>query len=661
MKKIVFTSILLAVFMSTVYGQAELREANRQAEMYNFSDALNLYKAAWEKRETLASAKGLANCYRQLNDYKFMESWYAKVVQMEGHDAMDLFFYAEALRNNSKYAEAKLYYGKYAVMAADKQLTNTAKLIASCDSAQIWMSKPVKYSFHLDTTLNSGQGDFAAVAYQNGVVFSSDRITEQGLRKDRRFLVFNANNNLHKAVYGWTGNSYLKLYYAEMKDGVAKSPILFASNLSGDFHNGPATFSPNGDEIYFTRTRGITNAKEYTDDRSQQKNYTIKLEIYSAVFDQESRSWSAPKPFEFNSPIQYSVGDPCFSPDGKRLYFASDMPGGFGGTDLYFCERKDDGSWSNPLNLGAKINSVGNERSPSFDKKGDFYFASNGRVGMGGLDIYYCKGEKTTWTEPQNMGYPINTPQDDFLITFNNDGKSGFLSSNRFGGRGSDDIYSFVRKELKFILEGTVTNRKSGKKLQNAIVTLYDKTGNTNVKLATDENGFFKFHLAEESDYSLTAEKTNYITGRKDGISTKGKVESAILYAKLDLGIDSIEIDKAIKIENIYYDLDKWNIRADALPELDKLVQAMNDNPTMVIELASHTDSRAGDAYNMTLSKKRAQSAVDYIISKGIDKSRIIAKGYGETRPINKCVNGVPCTEDQYQQNRRTEFTILRY
>src|SRR2546428_664748 len=617
MKKIVITSVILTLFISTVYGQAELREANRQAELFNFSNALNFYNAAWEKKESLASAKGLANCYRQLNDYKFTESWYAKVVQMEGHDAMDLFYYAEALRNNSKYAEAKQYYNKYAEMATDEKLSNIAQLIASCDSAQVWMSKPVKYSFRLDAMLNSSQGDFAPVAYQNGIVFSSDRIPELGLHKDHHLIVFNANNNLRKGVYGWTGNSYLKLYYAELEDGSFTTPIPFAPNLGGDFHNGPVTFSPDGKEIYFTRTRGITNAKEYTEDRDQQKNYTIKLEIYSAAFDQESRSWSTPKPFEFNSPIQYSVGDPCFSPDGKMLYFASDMPGGQGGTDLYFCERQTDGSWSKPLNLGPKVNSVGNERSPSFDKNGVLYFASNGRVGMGGLDIYYCKGQKTNWTEPHNMGYPVNTPQDDFLIAFSNDGKLGFLSSNRFGGKGSDDIYSFVPKDLKFKLEGMVTNRKTGRPLQNAIVTLFDKTGNTNVKAATDEKGFFKFPLAAESDYSLTAEKTNYITSRKDGFTTKGRDESAILHEQL--AIDSIEIAKNIKIENIYYDLDKWNIRNDARPELDKLVQIMNDNPTIIIELASHTDSRAGDSYNMTLSKKRAQAAVDYIISRGID------------------------------------------
>jgi outer membrane protein OmpA-like peptidoglycan-associated protein len=262
---------------------------------------------------------------------------------------------------------------------------------------------------------------------------------------------------------------------------------------------------------------------------------------------------------------------------------------------------------------------------------------------------------------PLNMGYPINTPQDDFSIVLNKDGKSGFLSSNRDGGKGSDDIYSFGRKDLKFRLEGTVVNRKTSESLSNAVVTLYDLTGNTNLKTVTDDRGNFAFPLAEQSDYSLTAEKTNYITGRKDYVSTKGRDESATLYAHLDLGLDPIELYKGIKLDNIYYDLDKWDIRSDATPDLDKLVQLMNDNPTIVIELSSHTDSRASDSYNLNLSKKRAESAVAYIISKGISKKRIIAKGYGETRPINKCTNGVQCSEEDFQQNRRTEFAIIRY
>ncbi|MND58070.1 Photosystem I chlorophyll a apoprotein A2 [compost metagenome] len=309
------------------------------------------------------------------------------------------------------------------------------------------------------------------------------------------------------------------------------------------------------------------------------------------------------------------------------------------------------------------LNTAGNERFPSFDNNNYLYYASNGRGGMGGLDVYVTqyKVGADQWSAPKNVGYPVNTPQDDFNLVFNEDGKSGYLSSNRSGGKGMDDIYQFVKKDLKFRLEGTVVNKKTGQPIGNAVVTLYNQNSNTNIKASTNEIGAFAFNLDENTDYSITAEKTNFITSRKDSLSTKGYEESKTLYAKLALNIDSIELNKGIRLDNIYYDFDKWSIRKDATQELNRLVQVMNDNPTMVIELGSHTDSRGSDSYNLQLSQKRAESAVAYIVSKGIDQKRITAKGYGETKPVNHCVNGTKCSDAEFQLNRRTEFAIIRY
>ncbi|POY35324.1 flagellar motor protein MotB [Solitalea longa] len=658
-----FTYLIISFLLlgcQYVFAQATLREAQRQAELLNFNDAINLYEKAFDKRETLMAARGLADSYRQLHNYPFAESWYAKVVQMEGHEPMDLFYYAEALQNNSKYHESKQWYLKYKEEAGEEVLSNLEQLISACDSAGYRMQHPVNFVFKLDTSLNTLQSDWGAFPYKNGIVFTSDRIINQKASK-KPILFFDANNTLKKDVSGWTGLPYLKLFYSERKGEKWDEPQVFSNTLNGSFHNGPASFSKDGKEVYFTRTREIKNSKAYTHDKRKQKDYTIRLEVYSSKLDEQTSNWSEPQPFAYNAPLDYSVSDACLSADSKYLYFASDMPGGEGMSDLYYCKRQSDGSWGKPVNLKG-LNTAGTERFPSFDNENNLYFASTGFGGMGGLDIYRAGYlDENKWAKAQNIGYPVNTPQDDFNIVFAADGKSGYLSSNRDGGKGMDDIYQFTKKELMFKLEGTVVNKKTGVPLNNAIVTLYNKKTNTNIKAPTDAKGAFAFNLEENSEYTVTAEKTNFITSRKDSLSTIGYTESKTLHAKLSLGIDSIELYKGIRLDNIYYDFNKWNIRADAGPELDKLVQVMTDNPTMIIELSSHTDSRGADSYNLQLSQKRAEAAVNYIISKGIDTKRITAKGYGETKPVNNCGNGTNCSETEFQLNRRTEFAILRY
>lgn len=230
--------------------------------------------------------------------------------------------------------------------------------------------------------------------------------------------------------------------------------------------------------------------------------------MYFSKYDETTNSWSDPQPFAYNSPLEYSVSDACFSPDGNFLYFASDMPGGAGQSDLYYCKRLNDGSWDKPINM-TTLNTAGNERFPSFDNNNYLYYASNGRGGMGGLDVYVTqyKVGADQWSAPKNVGYPVNTPQDDFNLVFNEDGKSGYLSSNRSGGKGMDDIYQFVKKDLKFRLEGTVVNKKTGQPIGNAVVTLYNQNSNTNIKASTNEIGAFAFNLDENTDYSITAEK----------------------------------------------------------------------------------------------------------------------------------------------------------
>ncbi|WP_421944403.1 OmpA family protein [Pedobacter sp.] len=332
------------------------------------------------------------------------------------------------------------------------------------------------------------------------------------------------------------------------------------------------------------------------------------------------------------------------------------MPGGLGGTDIYVVEKLQSGEWGEAVNL-RDLNSEGNERTPYLDNGNVFYFSSDGRVGLGGLDIFQVSKNESGQSKITNLGYPVNSPQDDFAFNINEELKIAYLSSNRFGGLGSDDIYSLNSNLIYALkLNGKVFDKKTNKPIANAIVTL-KKTNSAPIKVESDIEGNFNFNLENNSDYELTGTKTNF---RSDfsAVTTKGLSTSTIINKNLYL--ETVELDKAIKIENIYYDFDKWNIRADAAEELDKLVSILKNNPTIWIELGSHTDSRGNDAYNLTLSQKRAESAVQYIISKGINKNRIAAKGYGEKQLLNKCANGVSCSDEEHQLNRRTEFKIVK-
>ncbi|RZL44544.1 MAG: flagellar motor protein MotB, partial [Pedobacter sp.] len=400
-------------------------------------------------------------------------------------------------------------------------------------------------------------------------------------------------------------------------------------------------------EVFFAVTR-IPKKPVY----KKGKLATINIEIYSSALD-SAGNWAAPVAFKYNKIDEYSVGDPFLSTDGKWLYFVSNMPGGFGGTDLYKVERTANG-WGDPVNL-KELNTEGNERTPSIEA-GHIYFSTDGRVGMGGLDVFEAKMDGDRFNGVKNLGYPFNSAQDDFAF-LKISTLTGFLSSNRDNGLGDDDIYSFAKQqELVFLLEGRVFDKKTNVLLPNAIVSLKKLDGQT-LKVQTDEKGEFKFSLERASDYELKGIKTGY-RADIDSLTTRNLAANTTI--KKDLFLTPIEIDTPIRIENIYYDFDKSNIRKDASIELDKVVKIMRDNPNIWIELGSHTDSRGNDQYNQWLSQSRANSAVQYIIDRGIAKNRITAKGYGENKLLNKCANGIKCSEEQHQLNRRTEFKIVK-
>lgn len=652
----VFLALLLSLALSTpVRAQYVLKAADTKYELYDYIKAIDLYEQAYKKKQTYHAAERLASCYSYIQNYKEAESWFAIAVSLPGSKPDDMLNYAKALQNNAKYTEAKAAYSKYT--DHDKLVTpqQKSRWIASCDSAIIWMKSPRNVIINNVKTANTAKSDWGAVTYGNSIVFASDRnLTTpygNGKQKARRpFLKFDGGHVPDKNIYGWTGNSYLHLYEQHGKLGEVTS---FPVAAKTDYHVGPASFTDNGKEMYFTLTR-IPKKSEYD---KKGKLVTFNVEIYCSKKD-SAGTWAVTTPFKYNKVGEYSVGDPYISKDGKTLYFTSDMPGGKGGMDIYYCKKGDTGNWGNAVNLTA-VNTAGDERTPYINGDNGFYFSSDGLVGMGGLDIFKTTTANGNFSIPVNLGYPLNSAQDDFAYIADSP-TTGYFASNRPGGLGSDDIYSFNRPEpvvLVFKLEGIAYDKNTHQPLSNTIVSL-TKLNGMPLKVETGTDGRFAYDLAAGSTYALKGQKTGF-QGDAASVSTVNLTVSTVL--KQDLNLERFELNKEIVLKNILYDFNKSNIRPDAEKDLDKLVSILNDNPTIWIELGSHTDSRGSDQYNMALSQRRADAAVKYITDRGINGNRITAKGYGETRLVNGCRNGVSCTVEQHQANRRTEFHIVKY
>lgn len=638
--------VVVCVPGGDLHAQYVLKQAETQANLYNYTAAKPLYSKAYKKKKTIEAARGLAEISADTKDYVFAESWYAKVVAMADHTAEDELNYAEVLMNNSKYSEAKQQLQAYLGKKNDDK--RAANLLAGCDSAQAWMTHPVKGNLENMQALNSTYSDWGTAFYNNQIIFASDRPYDSVRRQP-----FFSTTNIKRRYYGMTGNSYLHLYQSNGKDSA--SARLLNKGINGDYHSANATYTADGKEMYYAVTSLVKKGGSFL---GKDQPYTLNIEIRKSGWDTARQAWGQVVGFPYNEVFKYSVGDPWITPDGQTLYFTADHGDEIkGGTDIFYTQKDPDGKWQTPKNMGPSINTEGNERTPYFDETGNFYFASDGRPGMGGLDIYKAvKSANGGWLVV-NLGTPVNSPQDDFAPFFKTSSII-YFSSNRLEGRGSDDIYRFdIAKIPVFNLEGTVRDKKNNEPLRDVVVTLNNKQTNTPVKTITDDQGRYTFKLDSVTDYDLSTVKTEYTTVTGINLTTKGLSESKTL--KKDVYLDRIEVKKPVKLENIYFDLDKWNIRPDAAEDLDKLVKLLKDNPTWEIEMSSHTDSRAPDAYNMKLSQRRAESTVKYLVDHGVDADRLSAKGYGETRLVNKCSNGIPCTEEEHQQNRRTEFTIL--
>jgi outer membrane protein OmpA-like peptidoglycan-associated protein len=459
----------------------------------------------------------------------------------------------------------------------------------------------------------------------------------------------------------WKGNNqpFLDLYLGDIaEDGELINVKKFSENINTRYHEADVAFTKDKKTVYFSRNNYLN--KKYTTDTTG----VNLIQLYRAQIN-DLGEWVNVEPMPFNND-NYQTGHPALSADEKTLYFISDMPGGFGRTDVYKAQIFDDGSIGEPVNLGPEINTPQREMFASISGNDELYFSSDGREdGLGGLDIYVTKLTENNISTPQNLGKPINSSHDDFSFIINYETRRGYFSSNRNGGKGDDDIYTFVQEiPLEFacnqLLTGTVTEKYSGNLLPGSLVILQDESGNEIDRKIADENAFFSFEVPCNNSFTVIGTKENYSTDTKEIFSTEG-VE---LKVPLVLETEAFVTERGkclIKINPIYFDFDKSYIRPDAAIELNKVVEVMRKYPDLIIEGGSHTDSRGTFKYNEALSTRRANSTVQYIIEQGISPDRISAKGYGETQLVNGCADGVNCSEKEHQFNRRTEFVIVNY
>ncbi|MFT5385003.1 MAG: outer membrane protein OmpA-like peptidoglycan-associated protein, partial [Saprospiraceae bacterium] len=697
-----------------------------------------------------------------------------QVVRLPESKSFHKLYYGQMLQRNGKCDLAKEWYEKYVAEVPEDM--RGQYLLKACDYEQELRTKNAGIYDIKNLDFNSNLDDFGPVYYGKGLVFASER--------DKGTAI--------KRTSGWTGNPFLELYFLKAEpvdkddacgDYMYGQPEKFSKELNSKYHDAAAAFTANQGQIYFTRNN-------YDDGKvGKSDEGFIKLKVYYGEISKEGKVGDL-NSLPFNSD-EYSVAHPTLSGDGNILYFASDMPGGFGGMDLYYSE-KGEGRWGPPMNMGPSINTEGSEIFPYFHQGSTrLYFVSDGHIGLGGLDIYYMdQQEGGSWGSIENLGYPMNTISDDFGIIFNEEGTCGYLSSDRDGGVGRDDVYSFrkmaspvkvlvfdentkepiegamvingcsgdtmmtaadgyvtfdqkmnvcctfsaskeeyaenakdgctkdipvgeevlveipLSRAIEFALEGAVFDALSLLPLDGVMLVLTNDCDDEEQTLLTDDSGVFSFLLKEDCCYTLKGTKDDYLAAIATDQCTRGLTESMTLQVNLNLQpikvsgplagniknktSDPITPDPTIPpseesekgskrgeqiagpgtkdlIENepipylvhIYYDFNQSFIREDAESEMNKLLTMLVDNPQYIVEIGSHTDSRGSYRYNTRLSQRRAESVVRWLTNKGVSRERLVPVGYGESVNVNNCKNLIPCSEEEHQLNRRTEFRVV--
>ncbi len=623
-----------------------VKEAGINYDKYYFVDAIRTYERLFVKgyRSTDMFQK-LGNAYYFKADLAGAAKWYEQLFILSSDVDPEYFYrYAQSLKSIKEYKKAD----EMLVLFGEKSSNDIRGVLYSKQKNYLDLIKRNSGRYTLKNAgINSAFSDYGSTFYDNKVVFASSRDTSSG------------RNRIHR----WTGESFTDLFQAaKATDGSLSVVSKFSNKLNSQFHESTPVFTKDGKTVFFTRNN-------FLEKQGFDKEKTTLLKIYKATFD--GVLWKNIVELPFNS-NEYNVAHPALSQDERILYFSSDMPGSRGQSDLYKVAIHADGTFGLPENLGNNINTEGRETFPFISDSNELYFASDGHPGLGGLDIFVSNEEEDgSFKRVVNIGEPLNSPKDDFSFLMDGKTKIGYISSNRKGGYGGDDIYIF--EELKKLeancdqqLNGLATDLATNEVLSSAKVTLSDANFNFLKEVITGVDGKFDFGIVEcGTRYNIKIEKSSYSTVETPTttatVSGLTFVPVGVAKSKANLTIGKNLSDQdALDIKEIYFDLDKFTIRPDTEIELAKILDVLEQFPSMTIDIRSHTDSRNSAKYNQLLSDRRAKVTLDWFVSKGIDKKRLSAKGYGESQLKNYCSDGFKCSEEEHKINRRSEFVIIK-
>ncbi|PAM91950.1 flagellar motor protein MotB [Flavobacterium sp. IR1] len=661
-KNLAYTFLLLCFYLNVNAQKANLKDADKKYDNYAYADAIKAYENLVKKGSQDEKVfQRLGNSYYFTGDLTQALRCYETLFVLNGNQEADYYYkYAECLKSTGNYIKSDEVLEKFIQKAPSD---NRAVLIKK-NRTYLEDIKANSGRYEIaDAGINSEGSEYGSTILDNKLIFAASRDTGSIIKKN----------------FKWTNESVSALYFVElMPDGsIGKQKLFRKKEKSSSFNESTPVFTKDGKTMYFTRNNFINGKK------GQSENRITLLKLYRASLIGEE--WKNIQELPFNSD-QHSVAHPALSVDEKTLYFASDMQGTLGQSDLFKVSINADGTFGKPENLGAEINTEGRESFPFISEDNELYFASDGRPGLGGLDVFVSKiNGELSYDEVQNLGEPINSRKDDFAFIINSKNRNGFFSSNRDNGHGLDDVYRFT--ELRRLvceqeLSGTITDAETGEVVSDVRVMLFDEARQTAVEVLSDKKGNYAFSKVKcgkkyfiktaKEDYeikeaTLTLKKASGKTTFSLAIEKKAKPMLAKAIQVKTIKINAVtvkpiavgtDLAKLLKIPMNFFDLGKATIKKTSEPQLQKVVNILKEYPTLQLDIRSHTDSRQSSASNMILSEKRAESTKNWLIKKGIDGNRLTSKGFGETQLVNKCADGVKCTEQQHQQNRRSEFII---
>ena len=634
MKTLYTLVFVLSITIGAFAQGSKLNKADKKYDKYSYIDAIEIYEKVAEKGyKSTEIFEKLGNAYYFNGELDKASKWYGELFALNQEVDSEYYFrYAQALKAEGNYEKSN----QYMELFAQKTNDTRAKLFQE-NKDYLTDINAVSGKYTMDKTdINSEFYDYGPTFFGKQIVFTSSR----------------SEGNQYSKIHEWTKQNFTDLFVASIdNEGKLGSVENFSKTVNTKYNESSPVFTKDGKTMYFTRNNYNDGKKRKSDDK------VIMEKIYKAELI--NGEWTNVKELPFSND-NYKTAHPALSPDEKTMYFASDMPGSFGNSDLYKVSIDSNGNFGSPENLGPTINTEGRETFPFVDADNNLFFASDGHPGLGGLDIFEAKANKNSFEKPVNVGKPLNSPMDDFGYITNKDGL-GFFSSNRDGGTGFDDIYTFT--VCTHTLSGLITDIDTKEILLNAKVILFDDKMNKISETTSSDKGAYSFKVECNKKYYVRASKEEYETTEKS-FGPVTKTGESKLNIELKRNIFPVEVGtdlaKILDVSIIYFDLDKWNIRPDAAEDLEKIIAVMNQYQNMSIDIRSHTDSRQTHKYNELLSDRRAKSTLEFMVKNGINRNRLTAKGYGETQLVNNCSDDIPCSEAEHQKNRRSEFIVLK-